>query len=221
MVQVHYARGCTLAEAFYQSVRGPYQLLIVGDPLCRPWADIPQVSVAGVQAGATVQGPLALRPTAVPAGKNGVDHFELFVDGLRLTSCVPGGTLKLDTNLLADGAHELRVVAIEAGAIRSQGRQILPVTTDNHQRTIDVSCTPPHAVGAGQSLAVTVKAPGSANIVIFQGSRVVGKIAGAQGHVDIDSATLGSGPVQLQTIGLGQGLRNNVWARPLEVEVGG
>jgi uncharacterized protein (TIGR03790 family) len=221
MVQVHYARGCTLAEAFYQSVRGPYQLLIVGDPLCRPWADIPQVSVAGVQAGATVQGPLALRPTAVPAGKNGVDHFELFVDGLRLTSCVPGGTLKLDTNLLADGAHELRVVAIEAGAIRSQGRQILPVITANHQRTIDVSCTPPHAVGAGQSLAVTVKAPGSANIVIFQGSRVVGKIAGAQGHVDIDSATLGSGPVQLQTIGLGQGLRNNVWARPLEVEVGG
>ena len=47
MIQVHYARGCTLAEAFYQSVHGPYQLLIVGDPLCRPWADIPQVSVAG------------------------------------------------------------------------------------------------------------------------------------------------------------------------------
>ncbi len=44
MIQVHYARGCTLAEAFYQSVHGPYQLLIVGDPLCRPWADIPQVS---------------------------------------------------------------------------------------------------------------------------------------------------------------------------------
>ena len=27
MIQVHYARGCTLAEAFYQSVSGPYQLL--------------------------------------------------------------------------------------------------------------------------------------------------------------------------------------------------
>ena len=32
-LHVHYARGCTLAEAFYQSVTGPYQLLIVGDPL--------------------------------------------------------------------------------------------------------------------------------------------------------------------------------------------
>ncbi len=36
-IQVHYARGCTLAEAFYQSVATPYQLLIVGDPLCAPW----------------------------------------------------------------------------------------------------------------------------------------------------------------------------------------
>jgi hypothetical protein len=36
-IHVHYARGATLAEAFYQSVQGPYQLLIVGDPLCAPW----------------------------------------------------------------------------------------------------------------------------------------------------------------------------------------
>ena len=35
-LHVHYARGCSLAEAFYQSVHGPYQLLIVGDPFCRP-----------------------------------------------------------------------------------------------------------------------------------------------------------------------------------------
>lgn len=36
-IQVFYAEGCTLAEAFYQSVTGPYQLLIVGDPLANPW----------------------------------------------------------------------------------------------------------------------------------------------------------------------------------------
>ena len=42
MIQVHYARGCSLAEAFYQSVYAPYQLMIVGDPLCRPWANIPR-----------------------------------------------------------------------------------------------------------------------------------------------------------------------------------
>ena len=34
-IQAFYVEGCSLAEAFYQSVTGPYQLLIIGDPLCR------------------------------------------------------------------------------------------------------------------------------------------------------------------------------------------
>ena len=37
-IHVHYVRGASMVEAFYQSVSGPYQLLIVGDPLCRPWS---------------------------------------------------------------------------------------------------------------------------------------------------------------------------------------
>ncbi|GIW98919.1 MAG: hypothetical protein KatS3mg111_2252 [Pirellulaceae bacterium] len=39
---VYYARGASLAEAFYLSVTGPYQLLIVGDPLCRPFSHAPR-----------------------------------------------------------------------------------------------------------------------------------------------------------------------------------
>lgn len=39
---VLYARGASLAEAFYLSVTGPYQLLIVGDPLCQPFSHAPQ-----------------------------------------------------------------------------------------------------------------------------------------------------------------------------------
>lgn len=46
-MHLHYRRGCSLAEAFYQSVASPYQLLIVGDPLCQPWAQRPELSVEG------------------------------------------------------------------------------------------------------------------------------------------------------------------------------
>jgi hypothetical protein len=43
LLHVHYADGCSLAEAFYQSVEAPYQLLIVGDPLARPYARFAEV----------------------------------------------------------------------------------------------------------------------------------------------------------------------------------
>ncbi len=46
-LHVHYRRGCSLAESFYQSVAAPYQLLIVGDPLCQPWANRPSLSIDG------------------------------------------------------------------------------------------------------------------------------------------------------------------------------
>ena len=82
-VQVHYARGCSLAEAFYQAVYAPYQLIIVGDPLCQPWANIPQLTVDGAKAGDVLKGKLALQTTAsLPRGGT-VDRFELYVDGER------------------------------------------------------------------------------------------------------------------------------------------
>ena len=56
-LHVHYARGCSLAEAFYQSVFGPYQLLIVGDPLCQPWAAFPEVTLNGTKSSQKLSGP--------------------------------------------------------------------------------------------------------------------------------------------------------------------
>ncbi|MEO0528969.1 MAG: TIGR03790 family protein [Planctomycetota bacterium] len=46
-LHLHYRRGCSLAESFYQSVASPYQLLILGDPLCQPWAKRPLLAVDG------------------------------------------------------------------------------------------------------------------------------------------------------------------------------
>lgn len=46
-MHLHYRRGCSLAESFYQSVASPYQLLVVGDPLCQPWATRPDLAIEG------------------------------------------------------------------------------------------------------------------------------------------------------------------------------
>ncbi|GAG96468.1 unnamed protein product, partial [marine sediment metagenome] len=86
-IHVHYARGCSLAEAFYQSVTGPFQLLVVGDPLCRPWAAIPKVKVKGVDEGQILRGQVTITPAATtPAGAK-IARFEMFVDGVRTERC--------------------------------------------------------------------------------------------------------------------------------------
>ena len=168
-MQVYYASGCSLAESYYQSISGPYQLLIVGDPLCRPWANIPQVSGGALRRGATLKGTVEIRPSATfpsvskqtPGGdpSNRVARYELFVDGRRAAARAPGDALVLNTHGLADGYHELRIVTIAAGLVETQGRAILRVGVDNSGRTIEFTADPA-APPAAQTAAEKKGTPG-------------------------------------------------------------
>ena len=218
MLQVYYALGCTLAEAFYQSVYAPYQLLIVGDPLCRPWANIPRVSTAGVAPEAVVRGSLTLQPSATLAGDATVDHFELFADGFRMAACQPGESLPLDTTKFADGYHELRVVAVGPKPIESQGREIIPIQVNNHDRKIVASLVTQPPLRADRSLTIAARSPGSKAILVFHGINVIGQISGEAGQVEIPANILGAGPVRLGMAGLGDGGPPTcVMATPLDI----
>ena len=150
-LHVYYAQGATLAEAFYQSVAGPYQLLIIGDPLCRPWARPPAVSVSGLAAeqvvprgdcvlrlrpgGWSAGGPLRnvrRRPAArhrrpqrvVEAGSGGVrDRLSRVTGGRRRRRRAPdAGTLRPAVLLPADSAIVGRVPAGVFNGLGPPGR---------------------------------------------------------------------------------------------------
>lgn len=127
-MHVHYARGCTLAESFYQSVAGPYQLLIVGDPLCRPWANIPKIIAAGLPKDGQAKGTLNIN--AMATGIDRANHFELYVDSVR-THINREGKFEIDTTKLKNGPHEIRIIAIEASPILSQGHLIKQMEISN------------------------------------------------------------------------------------------
>ncbi len=220
MMQVHYARGCTVAESFYQSVLCPYQLLIVGDPLCRPWANIPEITSTGVTAGETVHDEIKVKPKArFPVGVK-ADHFEMILDGLKIRECPPDGLLEIDTANVADGAHELRVVAVSKGPVPARGEKIIPFASANHQRTIHLTCTPEKVVSVKKSLIITAKSPKSISIRIVHGTRLLSTITGDNGRVEIPAETLGLGPVWLQVVGIGDaGIKSNVFAPPLNIVV--
>lgn len=200
-VHVHYARGCSLAESFYQSVSGPYQLLIVGEPLCQPWAKAPTVSVESLQPGQEVSGALSIAPSG--GGASTIATFELFVDGRLTARGRPGQTFNLNTPKLADGYHELRVVGTAAGAIETQGRRVVPIMVKNHQAELEVEVLPQEVVRHAGKVSVSVRQKGATAIVIRQNSREVARVQGEAGTAEILAATLGRGPTTLQAFSEG------------------
>jgi uncharacterized protein (TIGR03790 family) len=202
-LQLHYARGCSLAESFYQSVSGPYQLLIVGDPLCQPWATFPRISVEGIDASKELSGTIEITPSGSAAAGRVVAAFELFVDGRLVSRTVPGQTIKLDTAKLPDGHHEVRIVGIDAHPIETQGRKIIPITVNNHSAAVELQVAPRPGVGLAGKLKVKVSQTGATAIVIRQNSRDVGRVEGEVGELEIPAATLGRGPTTLQAFSEG------------------
>ena len=201
-IQVHYARGCSLAESFYQSVYGPYQLLIVGDPLCRPWANIPEVSVTGVRANDTVSGTMTLSAQGTSSGEAPVDRFEWYVNGVRFGGSAAGEVISVDTSQVSDGWAEIAVAGIEATSVETQGRVVIPVRVDNHGHSVRFGGQTGEVQKArwGTPLTLTVEAEGAKGVEVYHYTRPLGHIEGGSGEITIQPVTLGFGRLQLSAV---------------------
>jgi hypothetical protein len=202
-LQLHYARGASLAEAFYQSVSCPYQLLVVGDPLCQPWAVAPTVTVKGIKPNETVKGTISITPGGTGKGLKPLGAVEVFIDGRLVARGAPGNTLDINTAGFSDGYHELRVVGVDADAIEFQGRQIIPIRVRNHEAELEFRAAAVR-VKFLEKLRVSVKQTGAKSIVIRQNQREVGRVQGEAGEVEIDATKLGRGPVMLSAVSEGE-----------------
>jgi uncharacterized protein (TIGR03790 family) len=203
-LQLHYARGSSLAEAFYQSVMGPYQLLIVGDPLCQPWARFPTITVEEIKPNQQLRGSISITPSGKAGEGRAMRAVDLFIDG-RLTARIPPGkTLDIDTTKLADGFHEFRLVGFDTSPLETQGRIVLPVTVNNRGANVELKVVPQASVSHSAKFSVAVSQPGATAIAIRQNSREVGRVKGEAGKVEIAAATLGRGPTMLQAFSEGE-----------------
>lgn len=202
IIHVHYVRGCTLAESFYQSVPGPLQLLVVGDPLCRPWANIPNVRVRQERLPAEVSGEVNLTPVGGSSDLQPIERYELFIDGRLVGYAPPGGQFNLHTKEIIDGYHEIRVVAIEQSPLEHRGRRIFKTVTNNHNLNLQVELVSPPKVSTNLRIQLKASCPGASKIVFSSQRRTVAMIDGESGATSFIAGLLGEGPVSIQAVAI-------------------
>jgi uncharacterized protein (TIGR03790 family) len=80
-VHLYYRTGFTAAESLWMSVAWPQHGLFVGDPLCRPYASGPKLSVESFQPGQRVKGKITIKALADATGEEaGVARLSAWVD---------------------------------------------------------------------------------------------------------------------------------------------
>jgi len=131
LMHYYYAQGYSLAEAWYQAVASPYQTILVGDPLARPFADFAKVRLVNPSPDSPWQGEVRLQTEIVPANPLGIARLELWIDGLPVKEVRPGEPLVWDSRSVDNGAHDLRLVAVEAGAMETRSYTRHRVQVDN------------------------------------------------------------------------------------------
>jgi uncharacterized protein (TIGR03790 family) len=198
---VRCADGCSLMESFYQAVRSPLQLLMIGEPLCAPWSQKMLLTLVGLEEG-PVSGTAHFYADLLNV--HGVrPRVAYFLDGQRLP-VKPEKSLQLDTTTMADGWHVLRVTAAWGENVRSHTFAKKGFEVNNQGRRVTLSCLQENAVNpTNHALKLNIDVEGEQlrAVEIRQFDRLletvteIGKNRSAV--IELDASRLGFGPVVL------------------------
>lgn len=201
-----YFAGLPLGEAIFRSVQwSAFQSLFLGDPLTRPFTHVPTVDVDGLPGDSTtVNGVVELtaRATTAAPGETIAD-YTVYVDGIA-TGTTGDGRFALDTALLAEGWHEVRITAVDASPVRAVGEWRGAVVVGHRGRAVELQAEfqpndDPLGV-AHVSFRVRTSGEAPVEVRVLQDSRIVYVGDGAFDSNDLPATWLGAGPSSLRAV---------------------
>jgi tetratricopeptide (TPR) repeat protein len=172
MLHAYYADGSSLAEAFYQSVQMPYQLIIVGDPLTRPFAKFARIGLRTPDPARPWSGIVSIEPELQPAHGTRLGEVELWIDGQHLATVEAGDPIVWDSREVEDGGHELRIVTVENSPIETRSVYRTVISVLNEERRIDIEKTPGD-VAYEKRLVVSGHAAGAHMVELRRGHQLL------------------------------------------------
>jgi uncharacterized protein (TIGR03790 family) len=123
-VFVHQLKGCAMIEAVYQATRCPLQILPMGDPLAKPWAPRPRVTIKAPDS------PVSGMVELVASNDDAVrfTQFEWLLNGRRVAR---GRTFLWNSRAVPNGLHTIRAVTGGLPPMRHQSFQDLVLDVRN------------------------------------------------------------------------------------------
>ncbi len=198
---VHYAAGCTMLEAFYQSIACPLQTLLLGDPLAKPYAVPLSVNVLGSDLIRRDTTFFAQPKCRVP---NVAFLYTFLLDGREIRAWSEDSSVTVNIKKLADGYHELRGVACIKHLVEFEASGIKPFTVDRLGRSLAID---PNVEKIGTyEHSVRVKIDGTEmpkKLRLVSGARILDE---RDYHPDsalvLDELAIGEGPNRIQAVGV-------------------
>jgi tetratricopeptide (TPR) repeat protein len=195
LIYPYYASGCTLAEAFYLAVESPYQLLIVGDPLCRPYGDQYReafsLKVNETDDAYQVSVQFWRGLTAIA----NVEAIEIFLDGKLVNLIPPTGQLSVSKATLPAGEHQLTFAAISRHPLRIRSFESVGLSGEN------AACPKLTATVTERDHAAVIRADvetvGGTRVAVRHLGRRIAEADGGAASIEIPVSKTGYGPLRL------------------------
>lgn len=206
MIHVAYTDGLTAAEAFYSSVLSPYQLLIVGDPLCQPYASPPRFNLKEPLTQCRKDKPTTLE-FLIPAGGIEPENILFTLDGRFLNEVLYEEKLLLQFSSTSVGYHELRILTKSSLPIQHCFEQSYPLLIQDAPSASNASPTlswnPEEKITCSKKKTLAFDVVGfdrSYPIEVWHDSEKIETVSDTTNGIAISPGKLGYGPVRLRLV---------------------
>ncbi|MEK0425605.1 MAG: hypothetical protein RJB11_1696 [Planctomycetota bacterium] len=201
-LHAYYAKGLTAAEAFYATVQSPYQLLILGDPMCQPYAVPPRFKVTGCTDRQTISGKIALefKPSDEEASSDPI-QLTWLIDGKPQTQTNFITNLNIQVADQDRGAYEWRFVTKGPKPTETRWENSLWVLSGPPETHLKLQAPERWSAKQNQRLKVQVtNSPKDTQVKLRFHWDLLDMNPNDQGEFEIEADRLGRGPVRLQPV---------------------
>ena len=196
MIHVHYVDGLTAAEAFYSSVTCPYQLLIVGDPLCQPFADPPRFTLTHKLESKKLAIAIQLQNQSADS-ESEPDGIQLYVDGILRGQAPYDPSIHVNLDGTKLGQYEVRVAVLKGQRVQQTFEQSLSFVLDDPEgQLIRLSGPATWKLSDEKPLSVFIEKH-ACDVTILQGLETLGTIKAGETTLELSPNQVGYGPVKL------------------------